>query len=290
MSTYLYSFIIPHKNSPSLLQRCISSIPDRDDIEIIVVDDNSDDNSKPNVERNNVSIICLDALNSQGAGHARNVGLSHAKGKWVLFIDADDAYSPHIADLLDKYKNADVDVVYFGHAKIIDKGKKIANVWPTPEELDKDPQYVSKYFRKVPWNKMVKREFIEQHQIHFEECPVGNDIFYSYQVGYYSGDSFEFYLKPVYHYYVNDGSIIHKKKNTEQFYVTVFKHEYQCNEFKKLIGYKRYNRSILVKFVSIWWKNGFSQLLFALKVYLSHYAEIMSDRMLYVNYFEKNKL
>lgn len=197
MSTYLYSFIIPHRNAPSLLQRCIGSIPDRDDIEIIVVDDNSDDSSKPNVERNNVSIICLDALNSRGAGHARNVGLSHAKGKWVLFIDADDAYSPHLTDLLDKYKNADVNVVYFGYAKIFNKGKKTASVWPSPEELDKDPQYVSKYFRKVPWNKMVKREFIEQHHIHFEQC------------------------------------------------------------------------------------------LFALKVYLSHYSEIMSDRMMYVHHFEK---
>ena len=38
----LYSVIIPYKNAPILLQRCIASIPQRDDLQIIVVDDNSD--------------------------------------------------------------------------------------------------------------------------------------------------------------------------------------------------------------------------------------------------------
>ena len=36
-----YSIIIPHKNIPNLLQRCLDSIPNREDVQIIVVDDNS---------------------------------------------------------------------------------------------------------------------------------------------------------------------------------------------------------------------------------------------------------
>ena len=42
--SYNYSIIIPHKNIPELLQRCLDSIPKREDIQIIVVDDNSDTN------------------------------------------------------------------------------------------------------------------------------------------------------------------------------------------------------------------------------------------------------
>jgi len=38
-----YSIIIPHKNTPDLLQKCIDSIPHREDVQIIVVDDNSDE-------------------------------------------------------------------------------------------------------------------------------------------------------------------------------------------------------------------------------------------------------
>ena len=43
MKTFNYSIIIPHRNIPQLLQRCIDSIPSRDDLQIIIVDDNSDD-------------------------------------------------------------------------------------------------------------------------------------------------------------------------------------------------------------------------------------------------------
>lgn len=39
MSQFNYTIIIPHYNIPSLLERCISSIPQRNDIQIIVIDD-----------------------------------------------------------------------------------------------------------------------------------------------------------------------------------------------------------------------------------------------------------
>lgn len=42
MSQIIYSILIPHKNTPDLLQYCLDSIPVRDDVQVIVVDDNSD--------------------------------------------------------------------------------------------------------------------------------------------------------------------------------------------------------------------------------------------------------
>ena len=50
----VYSFIIPHKNCPVLLNRCLDSIPIRDDVQIIVVDDNSDVDKKPTFSRQNI--------------------------------------------------------------------------------------------------------------------------------------------------------------------------------------------------------------------------------------------
>ena len=56
-----YSFIIPHRNVPHLLQRCIDSIPKRDDIQIIIVDDCSLDNTflelNNFIKRNNLTNI-----------------------------------------------------------------------------------------------------------------------------------------------------------------------------------------------------------------------------------------
>lgn len=98
-----YSFIIPHKNTPKLLKRCVDSIPTRDDIEVIVVDDNSDDNLKPTLTRSDLVIILLDKNDAKRAGHARNIGMDIAKGRWLLFADSDDYYSENMLKLLDKY-------------------------------------------------------------------------------------------------------------------------------------------------------------------------------------------
>mgnify|MGYP003305656243 CR=1 FL=1 len=91
-----YSIIIPHKNIPLLLQRCLDSIPIRDDLEVIVVDDDSDPSlvdfdSFPGKDRKDVEIV-LDKM-GKGAGASRNIGLSRAKGKWVVFCDADDFFN-----------------------------------------------------------------------------------------------------------------------------------------------------------------------------------------------------
>lgn len=90
-----YSFIIPHKNSPQLLNRCVNSIPRRDDVEIIVVDDNSDPNVVDWKSFKFDDTRCLTLIQDhscKGAGNARNVGIDNAHGRWLLFADADDYY------------------------------------------------------------------------------------------------------------------------------------------------------------------------------------------------------
>ena len=100
-----YSIIIPHKNIPDLLTRCVNSIPQRGDIQIIVVDDNSDQaylDIFPSFYRSDLEVIFT--KEGRGAGYARNIGLKRAKGKWLLFADADDYYTGGFLDVLDKYK------------------------------------------------------------------------------------------------------------------------------------------------------------------------------------------
>ena len=75
MYNYLYSIVIPHYNSPNLLQRMLDSIPQREDIQVIVVDDCS---TRQNVEllkqchHSNLEIVYLPE--NKGAGYARNIG------------------------------------------------------------------------------------------------------------------------------------------------------------------------------------------------------------------------
>ena len=116
MEEYNYTIIIPHKNIPTLLQRCLNSIPERPDVQVIVVDDNSDPavvdfENFPGKDRKNTEIYLT--KEGKGAGYARNVGLRHAKGEWLLFADADDFYTENAFIILDKYVEADVDIVFY---------------------------------------------------------------------------------------------------------------------------------------------------------------------------------
>ena len=100
-----YSIIIPHKDTPDLLQQCLDSIPVRMDTEVIVIDDDSnpekvDFNNFPRWKGKYYSTIFT--KKGLGAGYARNVGLEHANGKWVIFSDADDYFLPSFDNILNE--------------------------------------------------------------------------------------------------------------------------------------------------------------------------------------------
>lgn len=190
-----YSFIIPHHNTPSLLQRLIDSIPMREDIEIIVVDDNSDEDKKANVRRPDVRTIFIDKEHSRGAGKARNVGMDAAHGKWLLFADADDFYKTGFIDVLDEYKDDDIEMLFFC-VDFVDSDSM------QPIQNEKDARKISSdvvrqydgsqqstdillYLGWTPWHKIQRASFVKKYGFHFEEVPKGNDVFFSMQMGYF---------------------------------------------------------------------------------------------------------
>lgn len=110
-----FSIIIPHhtKTDTILLERAVDSVPDKDQIQILVIDNSPlpiDTNLF--VKRKNVEILFSDK--SKGAGHARNVGIENAKGNWLLFLDADDFFVKGAFDVFKKHYDSSVDIVFFG--------------------------------------------------------------------------------------------------------------------------------------------------------------------------------
>ena len=176
-----FSIIIPHKNCPELLERCLKSIPKREDLEIIVVDDNSDEGRKPKGERKNLSIILLDTAQAKGAGRARNVGMKHARGKWLLFADADDYYTDYLNVLLDKYADDETNEIVYLNAVAVDENgcQQPLKINKLIEDYKADKDYsemMLKYNFWTPWSRMVRRSVVEEDQILFDEIPAGNDM------------------------------------------------------------------------------------------------------------------
>lgn len=186
MEGYLISVVIPHYNTYELLYRCLSSIPQRKDIQIIVVDDHS-----PNLhnlyntieEFKQVELVVL-PINS-GAGRARNEGLKIAKGKWIIFSDADDYFTEGAFDVFLRHINDTQDIIYY---KVISKGSDNKTIESRDTKYNglidnyilKRPHSEDqlKYRYYVPWGKMVKNEFIRKHNISFEEIRYSNDVLF----------------------------------------------------------------------------------------------------------------
>ena len=198
MNKINYTIIIPHKNIPNLLKRCLDSIPKRDDLQIIVVDDCSnkehvDSLVKISIEYAHVSFIYSET--SGGGGKARNEGLKLAKGYYILFADADDFFNYCINDVLEEYKNTNHDVIFF-NANSLDTDTYLTtyrcnHLNRMIHQYEKEPGkaiFQLKYCFGEPWCKFVKHQLIENNNISFSETIIHNDTRYSYLVGHYSSN------------------------------------------------------------------------------------------------------
>lgn len=179
----IYTIIIPHKNIPSLLKRCLDSIPYRPDIEIIVVDDNSNEESIKELKK-----ICCPKLQiiytseNKGAGYARNIGLKISKGQWIIFADADDVFEPDFDKILNSLSNDDMsDIINFDvtsrNSETDEPNSEIekSNYHCTDVKYMKDPMSF-KYITLVPWGKIIRHKFIQEFNLSFEEIKYGNDL------------------------------------------------------------------------------------------------------------------
>lgn len=94
METELISVIVPVYNVERYVKKCIESIlaQSYQRIEVIIVDDESSDNSASICEKSEKSDARIKLIRNEhvGLSGARNVGLDNAKGQYIIFVDSDD--------------------------------------------------------------------------------------------------------------------------------------------------------------------------------------------------------
>lgn len=154
MKEIKYSVIIPAYNAEKTLRRCLESLlaQNRTDVEILLISDGSTDGTDA-IAQSHGEKIRFFRQNHAGVSAARNLGLQLAAGTYVTFVDSDDFVSADYFSALDP--EPDCDLLVFGAGDCAG-GDPLRKLLAT---------------RKImpPWNKRIRRGFIEEKQLRFVE-------------------------------------------------------------------------------------------------------------------------
>ena len=209
------SVVIPVYNVKDYLETCFRSVLQQggDDFEILLIDDGSTDGAS--------GALC-DRLASEapertlvihkpngGLGDARNVGLDHARGEYVLFVDSDDYLLPGLLDALrDKIRETDADIIDFGF--VVDHNGSIRE-----RHYGELADYGSFTLSDHPdallvlpaaWRRLYRRSLFLNHQIRYPARVWYEDIRTTPKL-FAKADRITALNAPYYGYVVRDGSI-----------------------------------------------------------------------------------
>jgi len=189
----LVSVVIPVYNVERYLGECLDSILKQtlDDIEVICVDDGSNDNSleilKDYADKDKRIIILQQ--DNQGAGVARNYGMSIAKGKYLSFLDSDDFFDTTLfQESVLEAERKDADIVIFKFRQYNNRTGKFesessgfnGNFFTTDTFSCKDVKNnIFNLTNPAAWNKLYRRTFIEKNQLQFQDNKRTNDLFFT---------------------------------------------------------------------------------------------------------------
>jgi len=252
---HTFSIIIPHHNIPDLLQRCLDSIPDVPEVQVIVVDDNSSEQKVdfshfPGKERQHT--LCIFDKEGGGAGHARNIGMKHADGKWLVFADADDFFTKDAFQILDSHKDAPYDIILF-KADSVDSDDYSPSDRHFQHNQAIDDALSGLITEKkavltvpAPWCKMFRREHIAGKGVLFDETFASNDQMFVLKATYWTDDDKVTVTKEViYTVTTRNGSLDVMKKKSPRNFLDTLEVLIRCNKFAKDGPYNR--RPIIVQ-------------------------------------------
>ena len=165
------SIIVPIFNAGPYLAKCIESLLQQPytALQIILVNDGSTDDSLSIAQQ----YAALDdrievyTQTNQGQSAARNLGLQHATGEWISFIDADDYIDPDFYTYLTQ-EIGQLDCVQIGYRRVTDQGKVL---------LQKLPKHFHQF--TSPCMRLYRRDLFTRHQLTFPSGMIYEDVVFS---------------------------------------------------------------------------------------------------------------
>lgn len=214
----LVSIIVPIYNMGSSIEKCVKSlqVQDYSNIEILLVDDGSKDDSYircKNIEKKDSRVKVFHTKN-QGSGPARNYGIEHSRGRYIYFPDADDYLEPQAISILVKaMDNGKNDLVVFGFKNIGQNGD-VKNIKYYTEMVKKGEEIRREYspymtitsiygIQGAPWNKFFDKKIIDKYNIKFPPLRRHQDEGFIARYMCYV-NNVHFITDVLYTYYTND--------------------------------------------------------------------------------------
>lgn len=279
------SIVIPVYNLEPFLDKCLNSLVSQTykNIEIILVDDGSTDNSISKIKEyvKKDARFNLHTINHHGAASARKVGIQKASGPFITFLDGDDFLElDAIEILLNEILKSECDIVIAKHKKIFLNNSKAAIQIDYPFQIIDQLSFSNFINSKKDftlWGKIFKLELFDDINFH-EGIPIGEDALVLNQV-ILKARVIKAINQIVYNYILHENSISHKiysKISSQLLYIkgsldnlSIYSKEKQKEEINRIFG----------------------ELLEYSKYYLKMNAE---EKKLYhsiwVNYFDKNTI
>ena len=191
-----YSVIIPVYNVENYLTRCLDSLLAQNyaDLEILLIDNGSKDQSGQICEDYAAKFSNITAYHipNKGVSSARNFGLAKAKGEFICFVDADDYLEGNLFSDLESQLDSQLDLLVFSYYNSIEQNLseiiRSAKILPTEGKKDKS-DFIALFqelclsdMMYTVWNKIYRREFLEEHRIMFEQYELGEDVRFNLNV------------------------------------------------------------------------------------------------------------
>lgn len=207
------SVVIPLFNQERFIQRCITSIRNQTytDIEIIVVDDGSTDNSKGIIEHNSISDrrIILIIQKNKGTLQARKTGIQESTGEAIITVDSDDYLKVDAISLLvTKMTETNADIVVADHC-IHKNGRVINRKNEVPKSYDKKDALRFLLLGKISvhvWGRLYKRELLQSLNLPVEKA-ITEDVLTNFYLFSTYNIKFAKVDKPLYHYIIHRTNI-----------------------------------------------------------------------------------
>ena len=231
----LISIIVPVFNVQDYIIECLESIALQsysDGVECILVDDCGTDSSMQlaqdfiNNYNSDIHFCTVRHNRNRGLSAARNTGIRNANGKYILFVDSDDTI---YADCLESFMEV---AKKFPDAEMIAAGANINRTdWKKDFTMEKDfpdyadnPQWIARTvlmrggWKGIPvtaWNRLVRKDFLLQHQLFFKEGVLHEDELWNFMLAQ-KLSRIAFCKHDTYFYRIRPYSIITGFKNSDE--------------------------------------------------------------------------